>query len=61
MPYLSTFGVEFEKGVVIFEISTLEFFLLQYFAKKQKRLNLGLKIPYLGIFWARISKNYCHI
>ena len=44
------FGLEFEKQIVIFEISTLEFIYLQNFVKKRKCLNLGPKIPYLGIF-----------
>ena len=39
-----------KKTVVMFEISTLKFFLLQNFVKRQKLLNLGSKIPYLGIF-----------
>ena len=29
--------------------------------EKQKCQNLGLKMPYLGIFWAGILENYCHI
>ena len=49
MPYLGIFGVEFSKTIVIFEISTLKFVLLQNFTKKQKCLNLGPKMPYLGI------------
>ena len=44
------FGLEFENNLVIFEISTLEFVWLQNFAKKQKCLNLGPKIPCLCIF-----------
>ena len=45
------FGTKFRKmQIVIFEISTLEFVELQTFEKKQKCLNLGPKMPYLGIF-----------
>ena len=29
--------------------------------KKWKGLNLGLKMPYLGIFWLKFLKKYCHI
>ena len=29
MPYLGIFGLEFEKNIVIFEISVVEFVLLQ--------------------------------
>ena len=39
-----------ENYCVIYEISTLNFVKLQNFAKKQKRLYLGPKIAYLGIF-----------
>ena len=49
MPHLGIFGLEFENNIVIFEISTLEFVQLQNFAEKQKCLNLGPKMPYLGI------------
>ena len=50
MSNLSIWGPEFENNIVIFEISTVEFVCLQNFAKKQKCLNLGSKMPYLGIF-----------
>ena len=50
MPYLGIFQQEFKKKIVIFEISTLKFVYLQHFTKKQKCLNLRLKLPYLGIF-----------
>ena len=62
---LCIFGLEFENNMVIFEISILEFTLLQDFAEKQKYLNLLPKTPYLGIFaknailgyfWADVSK-----
>ena len=38
------------KNYIIFEISTLKFVKLRNFVKKWKCLNLGLKMPYLGIF-----------
>ena len=50
MPYLGIFGLGFKNDIIIFEISTLKFVLLQNFAKKQKDLNLEPKMPYLGIF-----------
>ena len=50
MSYLDIFGQEFEKTIVVFEISTLKFAYLQNFPKKQKCLNLGPKMPDLGIF-----------
>ena len=57
MPYLSTFGQEFLKTIVIFEISTLEFVKLQNFEKKQKCLNLGPKMTYLSIFVVEFENN----
>ena len=47
---------ELEHIIVIFEISTLEFIQLQNFEKKQKCLNLGPKMPYLGNFWLELEK-----
>ena len=49
MPYLGVFGLEFQKTIFIFEISTLEFVKLQKFVKNLKWLNLGQQMPYLGI------------
>ena len=34
MPYLGIFGLEIQKTIIIFEISTLKFVLLQNFVKK---------------------------
>ena len=48
-----------KKAIVMFEISILEFVSMQNFQKKC--LNLGLKLPYLGIFELDFLKNYCHI
>ena len=39
MCHSDIFGLEFENTFVIFEISTLEFVLLQNFVEKRKRLN----------------------
>ena len=44
------------KAIVIFEIGTVKFVYLQNFTKKQKFLNLGPKMPYLGIFVQEFSK-----
>ena len=53
---LRIFGLEFE-NTIIFEISALEFVLLQNFGKKQKCLNLGPKLPYLVTFRLEFEKN----
>ena len=50
MSYLGIFRLEFEKHIVIFEISVLEFVLLQKFGAKLKILNLGPKIRGFGTF-----------
>ena len=50
MRYLVIFRQEFLKTIVIFEIRTLKFVKLQNFSKKEKHLNLGAKMGYLGIF-----------
>ena len=42
--------------MVIFEISTLKFVYLQDFMETRKYLNLGPKIPDLGIFGLEFSK-----
>ena len=63
MPDLGIFGLERENNIVIFEINTFEFVLLQNFVKKQKCLNLGPKMPILGIFnqecliWVFLGQN----
>ena len=44
------------KTIVIFVISTLKFVYLQKFATKQKCLDLGPKVPYLGIFGVEFWK-----
>ena len=44
------FWARIKKTLVLIEISTLKFIYLQNFTKKQKRLNLGPKMSYLGIF-----------
>ena len=67
MPYLGIFdqkcfisvflGKTFRKTIYIFEISTLKFVYLQNFAKKpHKCLNVGPKMPYLGIFGLEFKK-----
>ena len=43
MPYLCIFGLEFEKGIVIFEIKTLKNFLKATFCAKMKILKSRTK------------------
>ena len=58
MLYLSTFGLEFEKAIFIFEINALQFVSSQNFVKKQKCLNLRQKMLYLGIFELEFENNF---
>ena len=51
MTYLSTFGPEFENNILIVEIGKTQ----------KKPLKFGIKNVLFGYFWARISKNFCHI
>ena len=48
--YLGKIGREFQKNIVIFEISTLKFDYWQNFAKRPKCLNLRQKISVFRIF-----------
>ena len=50
MSYFDISPLEFEKNIVLFEISILEFVLLQSLVRNQKPLNFGPKIPHLSIF-----------
>ena len=50
-------GKNFKKPIVIFEISTLKFVYLQNFKEEQKCLNLGPKMPDLGIFGLEFESN----
>ena len=51
------FGKNLKKTIAIFEISTLKFVSLQNLTKKQKFLNLGPKMPNLGIFELEFESN----
>ena len=50
-------GKIFRKAIVIFKISTLKFVKLRNFTKKQKYINLGPKMPDLGIFGLEFENN----
>ena len=60
--YYVIFGLKFQKTILIFEIGNFDLVQLLNFVKKQKRLNLGPKMPYLGVFGLELFlKNYCDI
>ena len=50
------FGAGIKKNVVIFQINALEFVLLQSLVQIQKFLNLGPKMPFLGILGSNFEK-----
>ena len=50
MPYLGIIRLEFEKNIIRFEVSALEFVLLQILVQKLKSFNLTPKMLDLGIF-----------
>ena len=45
MPYLVLFVLELKTTIVIFAVSTFEFFNMQSFMLKKNKLNLGPKLP----------------
>ena len=57
MPDLGSFGLKFENKIVIPEISTHKFALLQSFARKQMCLYLGAKMLCLGILGLGFQNN----
>ena len=50
--YLRISRLKFEKTIVLFEISTVEFVNIQKFVRSKIMSNLGPKMPCLGVFWA---------
>ena len=50
-----------KKSFVAFEISTLEFVLLQNFSKKQKHLNMGYNLPYSGVLGSSFEKHLSYV
>ena len=63
MANLRIFGLEFDNIIAMFQISVLEFVLLQSLLQKLKSLNLGPKMPYFGTFGLEFEKktNCCYI
>ena len=57
MPYLSIFGLQFEKNWS----QHPQMSLIAKLVKKQKYLNLGSKMCDSGIFGLEFEKKYCHV
>ena len=53
---MGIFGLEFEKTIVIFDISTFEFVDMQSLMFQKKKLNFGLKFLYLSTFGLEFEK-----
>ena len=51
-----SFELKFEKTIVMFEVSILEFAIMQRFVQKDKSLNLGPKMTYMSIFGLEFQK-----
>ena len=62
MPYLGVLSNSFEKllsySALMSEIRLLEFVLLQTLVQKQISLNMGPKMPDLGIFLLELENNF---
>ena len=56
MSYLSIFGLEFDKTIVILKSAASNLLNGKISQKKQKCLNLGPKMPYLSIFGLEFGK-----
>ena len=57
MLYLCTFRLKFQKTIVFFKISTLEFVKMQIIVENKKVSNFRPDMPYLGIFRLVFLKN----
>ena len=56
MPYLGTVGLEFQKLLSYLKSAPLNFPSCKILWKKQKFLNLGPKISYLGVLWLELKE-----
>ena len=56
MPYLGIFGLEFEKGIVIFEFNTLKLTLKVKLGAKWKSFTLGREMLYLRVLDSSFEK-----
>ena len=61
MPYLGTFRPKFEKIIAIFEIKNFVFVKILSFLLNKKKLNLGPKLPYLGIVGLEFEKSLLYL
>ena len=61
LPYLGIFRLGFEKTIVIFEISSLEFAKTQSFIKSKEVLVWDQYCLIWVFFLLEFEKNYCHI
>ena len=62
MFYLGTFGLEFEKGIVIFRNNILDILFKQTIVrKKKKKKKMQDQKGLIWVFWTMILKNYSNI
>ena len=55
---IALFGLGIENTIVTIKISVLKFAEMHDFVQQKKCLNLGPKIPYLGIFGMEFEKGF---
>ena len=57
MPYLGVLDSNFEKPLLYLKSTPLSLPYCKVWCKRQKSLNLGPKMPYLGIFGLEVENN----
>ena len=57
MPYLGIFKLTIENTIAMFEISALEFVLMQRLVQKYESLNFGPTMSYYGILGLEFENN----
>ena len=61
MPHLSTFDWNLKMILSYLKSAPSNLSNCKISRKNKKKLKFGIKNTLFGYFWARISKNYCHI
>ena len=57
MHYMSIFGLQILKAIVVFQMSSFKFVKMQTFQNKNKNGNFETTNGLFGYFWARSLKN----
>ena len=54
VPYMGMFGVEFQKTILIFEISIIKIGIFVKFTKNLKMLKFSINCALFGYYWVSI-------